>query len=303
MSFAQTMRFAKKGVLSKSELYNRMLEAAKVFQTVGVSEAQAFTKFIATDEGAELFRIHGSLPGPDYKPAWQAPINKNAGDNSLWDRLVRATAKSQGITYSKAVDACLSTPEGRAVFDEQRRHELIHKSGFTVADMECFTQAQALVEKRRGDPVNPLPSEYEVACNNIRQNYPHLTESEVHDEARKANPDAWEQHKTMKLGGGKPLPRGHVKPEPAYPTEPTSQRTPTPRPPQWQSDHSGNRPGNTPQRSPHRPDGSPQVKRSGPAIRGWWDSHTPAAQDDLVRIVSKSSGLSDEAARRVLEHM
>jgi hypothetical protein len=283
MSFAQTMRFAKKGVLSKSELYSRMLEASKVFQTVGVSEAQAFTKFIATDEGAELFRIYGSLTGPDYKPAWQAPVNKNAGDGSPWDRLVRAVSKSQNISYSKAVDECLKTEEGRAAFSAQRRFEKIHAAGYTVADMEMSDQIDQLIEKRRGDPVNPLPSDYEVACNNIRRNYPHLSESEVHDEARKANPEAWEQHKTTKLGTGKPLPRQAVGEQYAEnegkPPEATSQRSPTPRPPLWQSDHSGNRPGNTPARTPYRPDVEPSIK-------GFWDRQSPVAKSDYVRIIS-----------------
>ena len=223
---------------------------------------------------------------------------------------MKAVAKSQRLNYSAAVDVILSTPEGRDVFDAQRRMEKVNsKVGFSEVHMEMEDNLANIQKGRRGgDNPGGLPTDYEIAVRNIQMQYPHLTQSQVHDEARKANPDAWAQHKAVKLGGGKPLPRqavGEQYQENDADVPTTSQRSPTPRPPMWQSDHSGNRPPNTPDRTPaYRPDGSPQVKRSAePDIRGWWESHSPAAQDDLVRIVSKSSGLSDEAARRVLEHM
>jgi hypothetical protein len=293
-----TMRLAKRGSLSKAELYKRMLEASAVFRGVGVSEAQAFSKFCQTDEGIELLAIEKSLPGGDFAPQREAYVNKNAGDGSLWDRLVRATAKSQGITYSKAVDVCLSTEEGRDAFEMQRRFEKINAHvGYSEYHMQMEDQiADIQKARRRVDPVNPLPTEYEEAVNNIRRNYPHLTASEAHDEARKANPDAWEQHKTMKLGSGKPLPRASGQREENDADVPTtSQRRPTPRDPQWVGNQSHNYGGNTPARTPYRPNAVE------PQIKGWWDRQTPNAQNDYVRIISKLARMSPASAESVLK--
>jgi hypothetical protein len=300
MSLVQTMNLAKRGRLNKAELYKRMLEASQVFRTVGVSEAQAFAKFCQTDEGIELLAIEKSLPGGDFAPQRETYVNKNAGDGSLWDRLVRATARSQGITYSKAVDVCLSTEEGREAFEMQRRFQKINAHvGFSDIHMEMEDKiADIQKARRRGDPVTPYPSEYETAVNNIRRNYPHLTESEAHDEARRQNPDAWEAHKTTKLGTGKPLPRQAVGEQYAEnegdPPEATSQRTPTPRDPMWVGNQSHAYGGNTPARTPYRPNVEPQIK-------GWWDRQSPNAQNDYVRILSKLARMSPASAESVLK--
>jgi hypothetical protein len=295
MSLAQTMNLAKRGRLNKAELYTRMIEASKVFQTVGVSEAQAFAKFCQTDEGLQLLAIEKSLPGQEMPR--QLPVDKNAGDSSLWDRLVKAVAKSQNLTVSKAIDTILSTPEGRDAFDATKRMEKLNANvGFSDIHMEMEDKiADIQKARRRGDPVNPYPSEYETAVNNIRRNYPHLSESEAHDEARKANPEAWEQHKTTK-GKGRQLPRASGQREENDADVPmTSQRTPTDRSPQWTGNHASVTP-TTPARTPYRPNVEPQIK-------GWFDRQPPNAQNDLVRIVRKGSGLSEEAALRVLEGM
>jgi hypothetical protein len=295
----QTMRLAKRGTLSKAELYKRMLAASKVFQTVGVSEAQAFSKFCQTDEGRELLAIEKSLPGGDIAPQRPTYVNKNAGDGSLWDRLVRATAKSQGLTYSKAVDVCLSTEEGKVAFNEQRKHDLIHKSGFTKADMQCFEGAET-IRKAAGDdvPGTPHKHEFEVEVDRILQANPKMSRSKAMDAAAKSNPDAWADYK--KLGGGRQLPRqavGTQSTQPGnedYPEEPTSQRTPTPRPPQWVGNQSHNYPGNNPARSPFRPSGEPQIK-------GFWERQSPNARSDYVRMLRKNAGMSEADALSVLE--
>jgi hypothetical protein len=295
MSLAQTMNLAKRGRLTRSELYTRMMEASAVFRTVGVSEAQAFSKFCQTDEGIELLAIEKSLPGGDFAPQREPYVNKNAGDGSLWDRLVRATAKSQGITYSKAVDVCLSTEEGREAFEAQRRFEKINAHvGFSDIHMEMEDKiADIQKARRRGDPVNPLPSEYKNAVANIRQNYPHLSESEAHDEARRQNPDAWGEHKAKSKGRQLPRASGQREENDAdVPT--TSQRTPTPRDPMWVGNQSHNYGGNTPARTPYRPNVEPSIK-------GFWDRQTPNAQSDYIRILSKLARMSPASAESVLK--
>jgi hypothetical protein len=288
-----TLRLAKRGSLSRAELYARMLAASKVFQTVGVSDAQAFAAFCNTDEGCQLLAIEKSLPGQDVAPAWQAPITKKESGGSLWDNLVNATAKSQNISYSKAVDVCLSTPEGKAIFRDQRRDELVNKSGCTFADLECFDR----IEKARGDDVPGVspPSDYEQAVNNLLQQHPYLTRSEAMDEARKANPQAWEEHKAMDKLGGRTLPHGHQT-SGVNPPSPTSQRESTPRPPMWQSDHSGNRPGTTPVRTPYSPSGEPRIK-------GWFERSTPTAQAWYVNELAKIAHLSRDSATQILKRL
>jgi hypothetical protein len=286
------MRLAKNGSLSKSELYSRMLTASKVFLGPGVSEHQAFSRFIATDEGRELFKIQQSLPGRDVTPEWQAPIAKKDGDDSLWGQLVRATAKSQNLTISKAIDVALSTPEGRAVYADQRRFEKVHAAGFTVADMQMDDAIADIQKANRGDPVD-TPSEYETAVANIMRQYPHLTQSQAHDEAQRQNPRAWEEHKSMDKLGGNRLPHGHQQ-SGVSPPSLTSQTSPTPRPPMWQSNHSGSYSGTTPAREPYRPDNSPSVK-------GFWNRQSLAAQRDYVRMLSKLARMSPASAESVLK--
>jgi hypothetical protein len=288
MSLVQTINLAKRGQLSKSEIYSRMLEASKVFQTVGVSEAGAFAQFCKTAEGIELLAIEKSLPGPDAA-SWQAPVVRKEGEDSPWNNLVKAVSKSQNISYSRAVDAALSTPEGRAVFSEQKRHELINKSGCSVADIECFDR----IEKARGNdaPASPYPSEYEQAVANTLRNNPTLSQSQAHDHVRTSRPDLWNAY--SKLGGNR-LAHGHQTSGIA-PPEATSQRSPTPRDPMWQSDHSGNRPGTTPARQPLRPDNSPTIKG------GFWERQSPIAKSDYVRMLSRLAKMSPATAESVLK--
>jgi hypothetical protein len=270
------MRLAKRGQLSKSELYSRMLTASKVFQTIGVSEAQAFAKFVATDEGRELFQIHGSLPGRDYEPSWQNPVTKHAG-GSTWDDLVKAVSKSQNISYSRAVDECLKTPEGKVAFNMQRRHEKIHASGYTVADMQ-MDDAIAKAQDANSVPGISYPSEYEVAVNNTLRNNPTLTRSQAHDHVRTTRPDLWDAF--SKLGGtGKQLPRSHI-PQPGEenPQAATSMRNDPYPGPQWRSAHSGSPP-NTPARTPERMSNEPQIK--------WFDRQAPRARDWYVNYLAK----------------
>jgi hypothetical protein len=284
-SIERTLNLAKHGSLSRAELYARICTLAQSHRGPGTSQSQAFSRFITTPDGQELFKILQSLPGKDIEPTWQSPIAKR--DTSTWDRLVRAVAKSQGLSYSKAVDACLTTEEGRAAFSEQRRVEKIN-SGFMDLDM----RREALIEKAQNDNrgvKSPYPHAFEVAVNDVLRAHPNFSRSEALDEARRTNPDAWADYK--KLGGtGKPLPRSHV-PQPGnedYPEEPTSQRTPTPRPPMWQLDHSGSYSGNTPARTPYRPDVEPKIK-------GWFERNTPNAQAWYINDMMKTSRLPRES--------
>jgi hypothetical protein len=195
------------------------------------------------------------------------------------------------------VDVCLSTEEGRDAFDATKRMEKINANvGFSEYHIEVEDQiADIQKARRRGDPVNDYPSDYETAVNNIRRNYPHLSESEAHDEARKANPEAWEQHKATKMAGGKPLPRASGQREENDEDVPaTSQRSPTPRDPQWVGNQSHNYGGTTPARTPYRPDVEPSIK-------GFWDRQSPIAQNDYVRMLSKLARMSPADAESVLK--
>ena len=64
---------------------------------------------------------------------------------------MKAVAKSQRLNYSAAVDVILSTPEGRDVFDAQRRMEKVNsKVGFSEVHMEMEDNLANIQKGRRG---------------------------------------------------------------------------------------------------------------------------------------------------------
>lgn len=58
-----TLELAKRGKFTRAELYAGMMALAEQLREPGMSEAQAFSKLIASPEGAALYAVQKSLPG------------------------------------------------------------------------------------------------------------------------------------------------------------------------------------------------------------------------------------------------
>jgi hypothetical protein len=264
----RTLDLAKRGQFSRSELYWRMQALADQQREPGQSQAQAFAKFVS-GEGRELMQIHCSLSNAgsggvvsDYTaPQALVSVAKSIPEDD-WTRLVRLTKKTANCSDNEAINAALSTEAGRYAFAKRKRNDQIATGQFTIADMAALDGAAAEQEHNRDFHKRDDKSEYEEKFDETKRQYPHLSDSKVHDYVRARHPEAWEDHKLGKLGGkGRQLPRGHV-PQPGeeHPTAATSGRTEPSHAPQWTSDHSGNRPGTTPERTPERPSDTPAIK-------------------------------------------
>jgi hypothetical protein len=262
----ETLAIAKRGGYTRAEAYAALSAIAEQRREPGQTEAQAFTKLISTPEGAALYQIQKSLPGRDIDPAWSSPIARSAP--STWDALVTAQQRLHKCSRGAAIDHALADEGGRFLFAMQKRDERVQTGQYTVADMQMLDaideQAQAADLHKRHEPRH----EYEEELDKVRQLYPRLTESKVHDEARKRKPEAWEQYKKLnKLGGGH-LPQAHGQREQAgdeHPAAATSGRTDPLWSPLWRSDHSSSRPV-TPARAPERPSELPSIKRWSDAV-------------------------------------
>jgi hypothetical protein len=271
MSLERTLELAKRGALSRSEIYAKVCTIAEERREPGTSEHQAFAKFIS-GEGRELYQVMSSLPGRDIEAAWQppAPIAKSAGSGE-WHDLVAFLKlahkrshphDSDAKANAAAVNAAMSTPEGVFLFKQQRRAEQVASGVFSAADLAMLDAAEAELQQHVDLHKRAGKSEFERMVDDVKRAKPHLTDTAAGDFVR-SKPDgmaAWQLHK------GKPGQNG-VKPGhsaddgsrvPFVPE--TSGRTDPPRTPQWQSDHSGSTP-TTPARTPERFSETPAIKQ------------------------------------------
>jgi hypothetical protein len=257
----RTLSFAKAGKYSRSELYSNLMALAEQRREPGQSSAQAFSRFISTPEGRELYQLQKSLPGRDIEP--DSVVTKSDTGASEWSDLVRAMRKAYGYTEHQAINACLSTEAGRFCFSKVKRQQQIAADvGFTKADMTMLDQIAADhdSELAKREPKG-LPSDYEVECNRVRQQYPNMKESDVHDHVRARNPEAWEEHKKLSKLGGRKLPQPQHQVEQAGDEDieaPTSGRRQPKRPAQWRFDHAHSE--LPPEPEPEHPSERPAVK-------------------------------------------
>jgi hypothetical protein len=268
-----TLYLAKRGKLSRSDVYAAILKGAEERREPGQSIAQAFAKF-ATGEGAELMQLHSQLGAAgsgdvvhDYAPPPSAPIAKSAGSGE-WHDMVAFYKRvhkrehpndSDAKAGAAAVNATMSTEEGQRLFAQQKRIEQVATGQYTVADMALLdgigAEQQAEVNKR----ANQYKSEFEHMVDDVRRERPHLTEMQAQDHVRSTEDGmaAWLRHKG-KPGQNWP---GHSADDgsrtPYVST--TSGRTDPPRISQWDSPHSGSR--YTP------PSGVPWDASNAPAVK------------------------------------
>jgi hypothetical protein len=275
----QTIELAKRGQFSRARLYAELEKRSRDLIAPGVSAAQAFVKF-AFGEGRALYDVYRATEGRDFNPVPVTTLEKR-GVTDDWTSLIKAMRRAYGGTESQAIDACLKTEAGRFAFAKVKRAQQIASGQFTKADMQCLDGIAADHDEALAK--RDLPTDYEVECDHVRQMYPHMKESDVHDHARARNPEAWAQHKLGKMGGGNlPQPRHQVQQAgDEHPQAARSGRKQPSRAPQWESDHSGS-PATTPEHEPERMDNKPAVKVLNDLQR-----HTGLERERLIPILKR----------------
>jgi hypothetical protein len=196
----RTLDLAKRGKFSRSELYWRMQALPDQQREPSQSQAQAFAKFV-TGAGRELMQVHLSLSAAgsggmvgDYSALpTSVPFAKSVVEDD-WDRLIRATRKAAGCSENEAIDAALSSEAGRYAFAKRKRADQIATGQFTIADMAALDGAAAEQEQHRELYKRDQKSEYEAKFDEAKQQYPHLSDSKIHDFVRARHPEAWEDH-------------------------------------------------------------------------------------------------------------
>jgi hypothetical protein len=259
----RTLALAKRGELSKSELYARMQSIAEERRGLGESTAQSFTRFIASDEGREMFAIQKAMTGRDIEPAPIAATVEKREDTG-WDQLIRAMKRANpGMLTCTAINEALKTEGGRFAFAQAKRAQQIATGQFTQADMACLDQIAGDHDREMSKrDQHGLKTDYEKECEDVQRMYPHMKASAVHDHVRSKNPELWAEHKKIsKLGshlGDLPQPRGQRERSGEEPPKATSGRSGR-EGSQWESGHSHSDP-TTPDREPGPEDQSPTVK-------------------------------------------
>jgi hypothetical protein len=307
----QTLSLAKRGKISRAEVYASISALAEQRREPGQSEAQAFTRFIATPEGSELYRIQKSLPGRDVDAAWQPPaaITKSAGSGE-WHDLVdfcrRAHKRShphatENQANAAAVNAALSTSGGMHLFQMQKRSEMISSGGFSKADLECLDKAQPSVSDAH---VPASGHEYETLVEDAMVKF-RLTRSGAHDYVLSTpkGGEAWRKFKGVPGQNGLPQDEGEASRaySPPSPTSGREGRSPT----QWRPQEGHFSHPTTPARIGVRANETPalkawrDLKRKAMSDYGFSEAKTveilkllPAGKRALARVIDEAAGAS-----------
>jgi hypothetical protein len=183
--------------------YNEMTKRANAQRRTGESDAQCFARYSATPEGRALMAKHQTEQLGDslsYLPTPQefVPVNKASNNVANWTALVAGIKKIQGGSEMEAIEAALSTEEGRSAFElakwSQRAGD-VSLNDIMFEGMISGEHAAIRAEKRAR-----TKSRFEEIGDNIRRRDPTLTQSKAMDLAR-STPDgkkAWDEW--FKLG-------------------------------------------------------------------------------------------------------
>ncbi len=115
--------FAKSGGLSKQDLFVVISDLAEAQRQRGESRDQAFSAFVTQNQdGIDLFAIQKGMPARDVAVEKPAPVAKSGVDS--WAGMIGGLQRSLGITFSKAVDMALQTPEGQKLFQKTRQEQV-----------------------------------------------------------------------------------------------------------------------------------------------------------------------------------
>jgi hypothetical protein len=215
--------------------------------------------------------------------AWLALLA--APSKELWEGMIRGVQRIEKCNYTTAVNKCLATDEGRAVFAGVRRAEQIASGVFFHIDLECLDRAEAHLDGHRDIHKRNARSKFEQMTEELMDKR-RLSKSKAMDYVR-STPDglaAWQEFKSKP--GAVHLPQGESEDDgsrvPYVPT--TSGRVDPPRVSQWDSPHSGSR------YSP--PTGTPWRANEAPAIKRWLD---------LVKRAECDYGFSRERTIEILK--
>jgi hypothetical protein len=262
----QTISMAKRGVLSRSQLYALMTaHADQMFSAPGRSSAQNFTQFITkTPEGIELYAMQKSLPGKDLDEQNLPVSMAKGGGETDWTRLVSQVRKSANCSENEAITSLLKTEIGLHTFQRAKRADQVASQMFSIADIQAQDAAAGRQQENRDFHKTAAADDkdaYEQECDVMRRAHPDMTESDIHDAVARRNLQSWLDHKTSNLGGKKsklPSSRGQYQTSGEDPPEPTSGRGKIPAP-EWRSDHSTVTP-TTPRHEPEQLSDKPSVK-------------------------------------------
>jgi hypothetical protein len=184
-----------------TEAYVTLTKFANAQRRAGESEAQAFSRYIQTPEGRELFKQHQQERLGDLGASVPAPVAKSAPPATAWNALVAGIQQMSKCSLSKAIEAALTTTAGQEAFAAQKRDELI-KSGISVADLTTYDSIQDVRKYHRDfHKANTKPLFMQMV-DDVRSRNPSMTMTAAMDHVRSIKPEgeaAWLKFRTLGL--------------------------------------------------------------------------------------------------------
>jgi hypothetical protein len=267
----------------QTEIYNVMMKFAREQRRENESEAQAFSRYIQSPEGRELFQKHQSEQLGDsvsYTPPGSAAVEKSAPPSTLWTGLVAGIRRIAKCSEAQAIDMAMKTEEGRLAFKVSNAAEMAknYDASDTVyyrAEVDAHLGALGKAAK------STTLSEYERLVEETLAKFPGMRRSDAMERVRSLNPPAWENFKLMMPDGGNPM-DAPVSGRPA-PTHQTMQDSPM----SGSQQNAGRdvRPG-------PQPDDSVRFKR---------DDRVAKAIAEVVKGIASDTSLSDSEKLRLLD--
>jgi hypothetical protein len=205
MNTTEVIAKAERGELAHDAVYAELVKFAEMQRQRGQSRDQAFSYFITkTAEGRELFATYRKMSGGEFdltkaepmKPQRkQVPVQKD--DDIAWGDLVKAYAKSYGLSEAKAIDQIMLTEEGRQMFRATMKRERARNPDFSENDYAflaaCDAQRDADHELHKANK----RSEFEDRVAEVRARFPNMSLSDVMTHVQSLYPDAWRKAKEV----------------------------------------------------------------------------------------------------------
>jgi hypothetical protein len=184
-----------------TEAYVTLTKFANAQRRADESEAQAFSRYVQSPEGRELFQKHQAEQLGDSQS--YAAVEKSAPPPTLWTSLVAGIRKIAKCSEAQAIDMALKTEEGRLAFKVSNRDELA--KNYEPADMAYYNQE---VDRHLGDmgkAKSTTRSEYEDLVEETLAKFPQMSRSDAMARVQAMNPAAWRKFKEMMPAGGNPM--------------------------------------------------------------------------------------------------
>jgi hypothetical protein len=195
----------------ETQAYHSLMKLAAELRQPDESVAQSFAK-VSRTAGQKLFAEHQRQQLGSALSHVPAAVEKSAPPATVWSGLVSAVMRIEKCSYSKAVDLCLKTEEGRFAFKACNAAELAKNYG--PADLAYYNAEVSKANNSIDLAKAAKPAAFMELVSQTRSKYPNMSMSDAMEHTRVQFPKIWEDWKKLGVPGnpsdgklsGKPSP-------------------------------------------------------------------------------------------------